>query len=190
MLKKRGCPERFWKESRLELYAIECEYTKHEGTGNHRKDCIQYIKSQTCGWRDTGYQVGVGRQKFQADLRHLNQLKFQAIGKFVSKTLKEYDWDEVKRMLGSINFNHPDIFLQEDLQELFEYKKEDRAFIKYFFSEYKNEVDAQGNVITSMRDKYEGEQIDIDSEFLEEDDFALPSDEEIEAIEDEDEPEL
>lgn len=181
LLKKAKCPARFYEESRLELDEIDCEHTKIEGTGNHRKDCVQYHLSQECDWVDTGYQVGVGRQKFQADLRHMNQLKFKAIGAFISEILSEHDFDYMKEKLFAINWNHPDIYKTKSLQKLFGFSKEDLQFINMFFTEYKHEVDALGNVFTSMRDEY----VDIDEDFFDEGDFEAPSMKDLEAIEEE-----
>ena len=173
LVKKEKCPPRFWDESRIELEEVPCEHTKVEGTGTHRKDCKQYHLSQECDWRDTGYQVGVGRQKFQADLRHMNQIKFRAIGTFITKCLKEYEWDEVLLMLAQAdNFRHPDWYKNPEYETLFEFSDDEKDFLKYFFSEYKHWVDKNGNVFTSMKDEY----VDIDSEFLEEEDFKVPSD--------------
>ena len=180
LLKKAKCPPRFWDESRIELEEIPCEYTKVEGTGSHRKDCKQYHLSQECDWRDTGYQVGVGRQKFQADLRHMNQIKFRAIGTFIAKSYKEYKWAKELEMLAQANnFNHPDWYIKPEYQSLFEFTDDERNFLKYFYSEYEHTVDDYGNVFTSMRDEY----VDVDSEFLEEDDFQIPSDEYFKGLE-------
>jgi hypothetical protein len=155
LLKQKKCPQRFWKESRLELDARPCEYTKAEGF-SHRADCIQYNIMGTCEWQDTNYKAGVGTQKFQADTKRMDNLLKLAKAKLLTALLKEgYTFEEAfEGIVLKIDWRDPQMLTREDLQELYEFDTDQKAHIKMYFSEYNHTRDKYGNLITSMRDEY------------------------------------
>jgi len=156
MFKINKCPAILWEENRIELFEIPCE------DDDHRADCKQYHQDGETTWLDREKvlnnnkkkisKFGLRRKKFITDEAKLKELKFKAIGNLISSLKKEpdYSYDKLTETLASIEWSHPEIYLKPDLQELWKFTTEEKAFCEEFFEIYDVEVH-DNYVLTSLK---------------------------------------
>ena len=151
LFKTTKCPPSYWLENRIELMEIPCE------DDDHRWDCKQYHQDGVTEWLDRetiiSRKIGLQRKNFMADQAKLKELKFKAIANLIIALKKEpdYSYDKLTETLTSIEWSHPEIYLKPDLQELWKFTTEEKAFCEEYFEIYDIQVTEQG-VMHSLKE--------------------------------------